>query len=170
MFSFENASTLLLFPHKNISTVWHINLTFSNPPCTNKDFKIRHRRIFKSVILHQFNKNQYGRYRFQGKVRRPGAALPPQSCLQILHRATQETGGSQLWTHTRGRQRLAMDFVFHFWTYKQNHRKPHKHNSGNHQIHNLDRKELHRVQGQGHRQIYLTRTLKLYLRTMHLQN
>ena len=43
-------------------TLWHnINPIVSNPICVNTDYKIRHRRIFTCVILHQINKNVYGR-------------------------------------------------------------------------------------------------------------
>ena len=50
------------FPNKNIPSIWHnIYPTLSNPKCVNTDYKIRHRRIFTGVILHQINKNVYGR-------------------------------------------------------------------------------------------------------------
>lgn len=51
-----------IFPNKNIPSIWHnLNPIPSNPKCVNTDFKIRHRRILTGIILHQINKNVYGR-------------------------------------------------------------------------------------------------------------
>ncbi|KAG7456442.1 hypothetical protein JOB18_042027, partial [Solea senegalensis] len=50
------------FPSINVSTMWkNINSPYAHPFANNTDFKIRHRRIFSGVILHQMNSAIYER-------------------------------------------------------------------------------------------------------------
>lgn len=51
-----------IFPTYNIKTIWeNIDIKNSGPKIFNTDFKIRHRRIFTGIALHQINKNVYKR-------------------------------------------------------------------------------------------------------------
>ena len=52
----------LTFPNYDTSNIWK-NLDIANTPHTvfNMDFKIRHRRVFTSIILHQICKEKYKR-------------------------------------------------------------------------------------------------------------
>ena len=51
-----------VFPNHIINNIWK-NIDIPNTPHTvfNLDFKIRHRRIFTSIILHQISKDKYAR-------------------------------------------------------------------------------------------------------------
>lgn len=51
-----------VFPNHNIPNIWkNLGIKHSNQQLFNTDFKIRHRRIFTGIVLHQINKNKYNR-------------------------------------------------------------------------------------------------------------
>lgn len=54
--SASEAACEKVFPNHNISNIWkNLEIKHSNQQIFNTDFKIRHRRIFTSVVLHQIN-------------------------------------------------------------------------------------------------------------------
>lgn len=51
-----------LFPSCNITTIWkNIEQKYMSSKAFHLDFKIRHRRIFTGIVLHQINKRVYNR-------------------------------------------------------------------------------------------------------------